>query len=34
VTVRHDGFAGASAAAEEHTEGWERVLGWLAVYLK
>jgi uncharacterized protein YndB with AHSA1/START domain len=29
VTVRHDGFAGRTAAADEHAAGWERVLGWL-----
>jgi uncharacterized protein YndB with AHSA1/START domain len=33
VTVRHDGFAGMGSAAEEHTQGWERVLGWLDAYL-
>jgi uncharacterized protein YndB with AHSA1/START domain len=34
VTVRHDGFAGRSDAADEHAKGWERVLGWLAAYLR
>ncbi len=29
VTVRHEGFAGRAASCEGHTEGWERVLGWL-----
>lgn len=33
VTVRHDGFAGLTDAAEEHRDGWERVLGELAAYL-
>ncbi len=34
VTVRHEGFAGRSAAADEHAEGWERVLGWLDAYMR
>ncbi len=34
VTVRHDGFAGLSEAANEHAAGWERFLGWLTTWLK
>jgi uncharacterized protein YndB with AHSA1/START domain len=34
VTVRHEGFAGLIEPAEQHAEGWERVLGWLASYLE
>lgn len=33
VTVRHEGFAGRQAAADEHVVGWERFLGWLSAYL-
>jgi uncharacterized protein YndB with AHSA1/START domain len=33
VNVRHEGFAGCTEAAYEHADGWERVLGWLQVYL-
>jgi len=29
VKIRHEGFAGAPAAAAGHAEGWKRVLGWL-----
>jgi len=34
LTVRHDGFAGRQSAAQEHAEGWERVLSWLSVYAR
>lgn len=34
VTVRHDGFNGLREPAEQHAFGWERVLGWLQVYLQ
>ena len=33
VTVRHDGFDGLSGPADQHAEGWERVLGWLDAYM-
>jgi len=33
LTVRHDGFAGRAAAADEHAAGWERVLISLEAYL-
>lgn len=29
VTVRHTGFIGRADACLSHTQGWERVLGWL-----
>jgi quinol monooxygenase YgiN len=32
VTIRHDGFGGVREAADEHTAGWERFLGWLQAY--
>jgi uncharacterized protein YndB with AHSA1/START domain len=31
VTVRHDGFTD-TASCESHSQGWERVLGWLQRY--
>jgi uncharacterized protein YndB with AHSA1/START domain len=31
LTVRHEGFADPKAA-ESHTSGWERVLGWLVIH--
>lgn len=30
VTVRHEGFADRVESCRSHTNGWERVLGWLA----
>ncbi|KAA2240713.1 SRPBCC domain-containing protein [Chitinophaga agrisoli] len=33
LTVRHEGFAGFNDAAYEHADGWERVLGWLNVFI-
>jgi uncharacterized protein YndB with AHSA1/START domain len=32
LTLRHTGFAGRSASCGAHTEGWSRVLDWLAAY--
>jgi uncharacterized protein YndB with AHSA1/START domain len=32
VRIRHQGFAGHLASAREHSEGWKRVLGWLAAF--
>ncbi len=29
LTLRHDGFAGRPESCAGHSEGWERVLGWL-----
>jgi uncharacterized protein YndB with AHSA1/START domain len=34
VTVRHEGFEGRAASCESHAQGWERVLGWLTLYLR
>ena len=34
VRLRHEGFAGAPAAAAGHAEGWKRVLGWLHGFLE
>jgi len=33
LTIRHDGFAGRQADADEHAYGWERFLGWLDRYI-
>jgi hypothetical protein len=32
--VRHEGFAGLREPADQHAEGWERVLGWLDAYMR
>lgn len=32
VRVRHSGFAGDRKAAEDHSNGWTRVLGWLQAF--
>lgn len=34
VKIRHEGFAGDLAAAQGHSEGWKRVMGWLAAFLE
>jgi uncharacterized protein YndB with AHSA1/START domain len=34
VTVRHTGFAGRPQACQGHSDGWERVLGWLGGFLQ
>jgi uncharacterized protein YndB with AHSA1/START domain len=34
LTVRHTGFDGRPQLCEGHSQGWERVLGWLDEYLK
>ncbi len=34
LNVRHEGFAGAPAAAIEHAGGWERVMAWLGDYVE
>lgn len=33
VKIKHSGFAPGSPSALGHTEGWKRVLGWLAGHL-
>ncbi|UJR82372.1 SRPBCC family protein [Sandaracinus amylolyticus] len=32
VTVVHDGFAGRPEQCENHAQGWDLVLGWLAAH--
>jgi uncharacterized protein YndB with AHSA1/START domain len=34
LRVRHEGFAGATAAAQSHGEGWKRVMGWLLAFVE
>jgi uncharacterized protein YndB with AHSA1/START domain len=34
VRVRHEGFAGNLQSAQEHGEGWKRVLGWLEGFVE
>ena len=34
LKVRHEGFAGAPAAAFSHAEGWKRVMGWLLAFVE
>lgn len=34
VTVRHEGFGAAADSCLSHTDGWERVLSWLATWLE
>src|SRR5215471_17687141 len=34
VKIRHSGFAGNLAAAEGHTRGWVRVLGWMQAFVE
>src|SRR5262245_40967356 len=33
VVIRHEGFGEAHEACASHANGWERVLGWLALHL-
>jgi uncharacterized protein YndB with AHSA1/START domain len=32
VTLRHEGFVGRPESCDAHSNGWERVLGWLAAH--
>jgi uncharacterized protein YndB with AHSA1/START domain len=32
LKISHHGFAGAPQSAKEHSEGWQRVLGWLQAF--
>jgi len=32
LTLRHEGFAGRPQSCEDHSHGWQRVLGWLSGY--
>jgi uncharacterized protein YndB with AHSA1/START domain len=34
VKITHEGFAGDVSAAADHSEGWKRVMGWLAAYIE
>jgi uncharacterized protein YndB with AHSA1/START domain len=34
VKIRHEGFAGDSAQAKGHGEGWARVLGWMKAFVE
>jgi uncharacterized protein YndB with AHSA1/START domain len=34
LKLRHAGFGARKKACEEHANGWERVLGWLADYVQ
>jgi uncharacterized protein YndB with AHSA1/START domain len=29
LRIRHEGFGGNTTVAQDHTQGWQRVLGWL-----
>src|SRR5207302_9214604 len=34
VTIRHSGFAGFAEAAQDHSKGWTRVLGWMQAFVE
>ena len=34
VKIHHSGFAGDSKAAQDHGNGWQRVLGWMQAFLE
>ena len=34
VRLRHSGFAGDAAAAKEHAQGWQRVVGWMREFVE
>jgi uncharacterized protein YndB with AHSA1/START domain len=34
VKIRHSGFAGNIAAAQAHSQGWIRVLGWMQAFVE
>lgn len=34
LRLRHDGFAGAPKVAQDHGEGWKRVLGWMQAFVE
>jgi len=34
VRIRHEGFAGAPEAAQNHAQGWTRVLGWMQAFVE
>jgi hypothetical protein len=34
VRLRHSGFAGNQKAAQDHGEGWKRVLAWMQAFVE
>jgi uncharacterized protein YndB with AHSA1/START domain len=34
VHVRHSGFAGAAEAAQNHYQGWQRVIAWMQAFVE
>jgi uncharacterized protein YndB with AHSA1/START domain len=34
LKVRHSGFAGNTHAAQDHSNGWQRVLGWMQAFVE
>jgi uncharacterized protein YndB with AHSA1/START domain len=34
VRIHHSGFAGNAAAAADHGKGWQRVLGWMQLFVE
>jgi uncharacterized protein YndB with AHSA1/START domain len=34
LKLRHSGFAGNSKAAQDHSNGWQRVLGWMQGFVE
>lgn len=34
LRLRHEGFAGAPKAAQDHAQGWIRVLGWMQAFVE
>ena len=34
LKLRHEGFASTSGAADNHANGWKRVMGWLTAYVE
>jgi hypothetical protein len=34
VKIRQEGFAGAPEAAQNHAQGWTRVLGWMQAFVE
>jgi hypothetical protein len=34
VKIRHSGFAGNLDAAKDHSQGWQRVLGWMQGFVE
>jgi uncharacterized protein YndB with AHSA1/START domain len=34
VRIRHSGFAGDAKTAQDHSDGWTRVLGWMQAFIE